>query len=1310
MLKRIILFLCCLVQTLAVVPAVVAQSATGLPSYETVAPINPYESINVGNLNLVLQAPVRAKGGPVPVSISLVQNAQLYEWQPLAGHGYFFNSTAGPFALRYSDYWTGGLQKIDQNTYTVCNGAHSEIYLYTGIIDAAGTVHSLPANTKWDSLGCYYTPTAVVTTDNSGFVMQEYANSGDSSFTVYNRSGVNSSRTRVQDPHGNTLTIGSSSVTDQLSSTPVLTWGNGSGGTVLYTYTDGTGTQQTITELDDYTTGMETNFNQQLCGVQNSSTGARFPLSLTYPDGSVLAFAWQKTSAGFYSGYLSTVKIPTGATYTHTYSGGTTGEGFWCDNTNHILTLATLTISNGTGTWTFVRTVGGGTYPNRSITTTMTKPDGSKIVYTFIGDQSPIITGKTVYDTNGTTVLDTMTYCYNSTISSCNPTPPVQNPSVVRAYHYVPGVTLPAETDTHYDQYGNILEVDRYDFGPTLVEKTINYMGNNNPSTGVCDPAPAHIPASVCASVNENASGTILSGKWFTYDSSGNLTQLGDATGLESFYTYNSNGTLATSKLPDGVQTTYTNAQCNGLLPDSATTSIGTVHETWDCNGAVPLTTTDLNGLVTTTTYGDPLYRVTQVSDNGGQAPVNFLYPSPNTTRKYKVFNGTASLVETSSTVNSLGQVISVQHEQGWGLNWDTQSFSYDATGHLASTSQYCTAALGATCPSTAETYTYDGANRPLTATTNTTPNGALSFSYQNGDVTTTLSPAPTGENTKTTVTERDGLGRVTGACVIASLPGVGNCGLRTTSGGYATKYTLDAMGRPTQISRNAQAGGTPRNTNISYDGLSRITQMTTPESGTSYRYYDTPTTSCSSALAGHLSQTTDGNGNIACRQYDSMGRLSYVSYPAGPNAAVTKEKSFVYDGASWSGSATHALGRLSGAATCDSNNSCSSGTTFLVFGYDVYGRESDVWQTSPSISGSWIHTSASYLDNGALATLGGIPGVSNYTFTVDGEGRPYTAKSGSQTQVSSVTYDSASNPLTVTYGTGDIDTYQWDPATENATQYQFKLGSAGTTDTGVLTWNPNGTLQKLAITDNITSADTQTCTTAHDDLARITSFNCGALWNESYSFSADDAGNVTKSGSLSFSPGYTASNNRMLAPYTYDANGSLLHDATLSQDYTWDANGKMVSAGSASIVNDAFGHMVQKTVSGTTTYYVQSPVGSLGAASSLTAYSSIRVPLPGGATMNYRPGYQLLDHKDWKGSTRLVSTWGNRALYTVLCYGPMGEIYCGSSTLGDLEGSQQDTSSGLYDFDAAHYSAAQGRSISPTGGANGYVKTNSPF
>ena len=95
---------------------------------------------------------------------------------------------------------------------------------------------------------------------------------------------------------------------------------------------------------------------------------------------------------------------------------------------------------------------------------------------------------------------------------------------------------------------------------------------------------------------------------------------------------------------------------------------------------------------------------------------------------------------------------------------------------------------------------------------------------------------------------------------------------------------------------------------------------------------------------------------------------------------------------------------------------------------------------------------------------------------------------------------------------------------------------------------------------------------------------------------------------------------------------------------------------------------------------------------------------------MNYRPGYQLLDHKDWKGSTRLVSTWGNRALYTVLCYGPMGEIYCGSSTLGDLEGSQQDTSSGLYDFDAAHYSAAQGRSISPTGGANGYVKTNSPF
>jgi hypothetical protein len=86
-----------------------------------------------------------------------------------------------------------------------------------------------------------------------------------------------------------------------------------------------------------------------------------------------------------YDGRIATIQIPQGGTFTHTWSGGTAGNGLWCDNPTigaYNASAATLTIGNGTGTWTFARTIGGGTYPNRTITTTVTKPDGSKAVTT----------------------------------------------------------------------------------------------------------------------------------------------------------------------------------------------------------------------------------------------------------------------------------------------------------------------------------------------------------------------------------------------------------------------------------------------------------------------------------------------------------------------------------------------------------------------------------------------------------------------------------------------------------------------------------------------------------------------------------------------------------------------------------------------------------------------------------------------------------------------------------------------------------------------------------------------------------------
>ncbi len=84
---------------------------------------------------------------------------------------------------------------------------------------------------------------------------------------------------------------------------------------------------------------------------------------------------------------------------------------------------------------------------------------------------------------------------------------------------------------------------------------------------------------------------------------------------------------------------------------------------------------------------------------------------------------------------------------------------------------------------------------------------------------------------------------------------------------------------------------------------------------------------------------------------------------------------------------------------------------------------------------------------------------------------------------------------------------------------YTFSVN--GKTDTGTLTWNSNGTVQKLAIVDTIPStSDSQTCNYTYDDTGRIGgknvngySIDCGTVWQQL--FTDDSFGNVTKTGNV---------------------------------------------------------------------------------------------------------------------------------------------------------------------------------------------------
>jgi uncharacterized protein RhaS with RHS repeats len=125
-------------------------------------------------------------------------------------------------------------------------------------------------------------------------------------------------------------------------------------------------------------------------------------------------------------------------------------------------------------------------------------------------------------------------------------------------------------------------------------------------------------------------------------------------------------------------------------------------------------------------------------------------------------------------------------------------------------------------------------------------------------------------------------------------------------------------------------------------------------------------------------------------------------------------------------------------------------------------------------------------------------------------------------------------------------------------TSYKFTVNTQA--DKGTLTWNANGMLSKLVINDQISgTADSQTCTYGYDDLQRVDSSSCGSLWGQTFSY--DPFGNITKSGSSAFAPGYAFSNGATTNQFysipgvtvSYDANGNLLTDNL--NTYTWDPN-----------------------------------------------------------------------------------------------------------------------------------------------------------
>ena len=549
---------------------------------------------------------------------------------------------------------------------------------------------------------------------------------------------------------------------------------------------------------------------------------------------------------------------------------------------------------------------------------------------------------------------------------------------------------------------------------------------------------------------------------------------------------------------------------------------------------------------------------------------------------------------------------------------------------------------------------------------------------------------------------EYDGLGRLTSVCEVNSGTGSGKCGQSVQPTGYWTKYTYDVLNDLLTVNQNAQPGGTLQTRTYAYDGLGRMTSEKNPETNqTAYTYtFDTESGSCNATHDGDLVKRIDPQGTVTCYAYDALHRLTGVTYPSGGYSSVTPAKTYVYDAATVDSTAMlYPAGRLAEAYT----GSPSSKTTDLGFSYSNRGEVAAVYQSSPH-SGGYYNIAATYwAPQGLLEKLTPNMGASipNWTYTPEGEGRVNTVSASSGTNpVSGTSYNGFSEVLGITFGSADSDAFTYDPNTGRMTQYKANVGSSSMT--GTPTWNANWTLGTLGIVDGLNSKDTQSCSYAYDNLARLTTANCGStIWSQSFTY--DAFGNINKSGTQSFMPTYSETTNRYtligsVTP-TYDSNGNLTNDGFYT--YTWDGEGNLATLNGNAETYDALDRRVEQYNGSAYTEIVYGPAGNKFALMSGQTATKVFAPLSGGATAVYTSsGLSYYRHPDWLGSSRVAST-PTQTLYYDGAYAPFGENYAETGTTDrNFTGQNQDLTPGatapLYDFPYREYHSTQGRRVSP--------------
>jgi YD repeat-containing protein len=348
-------------------------------------------------------------------------------------------------------------------------------------------------------------------------------------------------------------------------------------------------------------------------------------------------------------------------------------------------------------------------------------------------------------------------------------------------------------------------------------------------------------------------------------------------------------GSWAGSVDANGNSTIVTSYACSGLAPSNVTLASGTsiaesVSYGYDCNTGKPTSYTDPNNNTTTYSYADPLNRLTKITppptvDGGqwgqtGSASTTLTYtdsPSGWSVQKQLLQSTDGTTLTATEAYDGLGRLTSsALNDTAGNINRTTD---YDLMGRLYHVYNPFRSTSDPTYGPT--TYGYDEIGRMKSKTN--PDNSSQSWTYSGNTVT------HKDESGNQWLLVNDGLGRLTN--VVEDPQGLG----------LHTDYTYNALGNLTSVFQHGTSAESARTRGFIYDGLSRLTSASNPETGTiGYSYVDLNGALCSGDVSLPCSKKDARNIRISY-QYDALNRLTQKSYSNGDPTAQ-----YFYDVLEW--------------------------------------------------------------------------------------------------------------------------------------------------------------------------------------------------------------------------------------------------------------------------------------------------------------------------------------------------------------------------------------------------------------------------